>query len=515
MVIGSGIAGLTFAIKVAEAKPEIAVLVLTKSNNEVCSTAQAQGGIAVVLDKVRDSFEQHIADTLKAGQGKNDPEVVKMVISQAPERLKELIGWGTSFDTNELGELELGLEGGHSQKRIVHHRDLTGREMETKLLQKAASLSNITFYDHYFITDLLTGKKDGNTSCIGAKAIDKNHKQQININSRITFLATGGSGRIFENTTNPSVATGDGVAMAYRAGAEISNMHYIQFHPTALYTRGQHALFLISEAVRGFGAYVVNAEGERFLFKHDHRGELATRDIVSEAIVKELKFSEEESAFLDCRHLDPEAFEQHFPTIVNHCTSMGIDFKKDLLPIVPAAHYQCGGIEVDKLSATGLGNLYASGECAHTGLHGTNRLASNSLLEALVFSHQAAGRVVKELGLFPAPELPQEIHSLSKGFGAEQSVLEGLAKELNKIMTYDLLYSSRNNEKELALDALMALDAKLKMYPDCGNVTYFETRNMITTARVIIEHSMELSDAPQTHQLAIKTLRRKDQPELA
>src|SRR5690606_10157829 len=223
----------------------------------------------------------------------------------------------SSFDRNELGELELGLEGGHSQKRIVHHRDLTGNEMETKLLQKAATLSNISIYDHFFVTDLFINK--GNKKCFGVNVLDKRTKQQLFIHSRITFLAAGGSGRIFKNTTNPSVATADGVAMAYRAGAKVSNMNFIQFHPTALYTKNEHALFLISEAVRGIGAHVVNRNGNRFLYEYDPQGELATRDIVSEAIVKELKLSGEESVFLDCRHLDPGEFRSHFPTIVEHC----------------------------------------------------------------------------------------------------------------------------------------------------------------------------------------------------
>lgn len=272
-------------------------------------------------------------------------------------------------------------------------------------------------------------------------------------------------------------------------------------------------MFLISEAVRGFGAYVVNAEGERFLFKYDKRGELATRDIVSEAIVNELKRSGEESAFLDCTHLDPEAFEKHFPTIVSHCASAGLNFKKDLLPIVPAAHYQCGGIKVDEFSRTTIGNLYASGECAHTGLHGANRLASNSLLEALVFSHQAAGRVVKDLDLIPVPGLQQEKPGQPTGFGADPVILQSLIRELNKIMTYDLLYSSCEAEKEVALDTLRALGAKLKMYPHCNNAGWFEVRNMIESAQLVVEHALEFSMKDNTP--AKRSFRRKLSSELA
>ena len=490
LVIGSGIAGLSFAIKVATAKPEASILVLTKSKNDVCNTAHAQGGIAVVLDKIRDSFEQHIEDTMKAGKGLSNLDVVKMVISQAPERLNELINWGTSFDANELGELELGLEGGHSQKRIVHHRDLTGKEMETKLLQKAGSYSNIIFHDHYFVTDLLLKKNRSVTSCTGVMAIDRQKDQLVGISSGITFLATGGSGRIFQNTTNPSVATADGVAMANRAGARISNMNFIQFHPTALYTKNKHSLFLISEAVRGFGAYMVDQTGNRFLFKYDLNGELATRDIVSEAIMNELQSSGEESVFLDCRHLDPESFRSHFPTIVEHCLSKGINFEKDLIPIVPAAHYQCGGIQVDHFARTSVNNLYASGECAHTGLHGANRLASNSLLEALVFSHQAAGFVVKELDSIPAQELQEEKMYQLKQTG-NKDIPKNFEKELNQIMTYNLLYTSEENEKKKALVKLRVLEENIKKLSGTTDPEFFELKNMIQTAVLIVEQAIE------------------------
>jgi L-aspartate oxidase len=513
LVIGSGIAGLTFAIKTAIARPDAAVAVLTKSSNDMCNTARAQGGIAVVLDKVKDSFEQHIEDTMKAGKGLNDLDIVEMVVSQAPERLQELIDWGTNFDANENGELELGLEGGHSQKRIVHHRDLTGRELETKLLKKAASLSNITFHDHYFVTDLLLNKLAEKTTCIGVEALDKSNGTLVNINSRVTYLATGGSGRIFSNTTNPAVATGDGVAMAIRAGAEVSGMNYIQFHPTALYSNNSQALFLISEAVRGFGAHIVNHEGKRFVFKYDPRGELATRDVVSEAIVEELKASREDYVFLDCRHLDEAAFKEHFPTIVQHCSSVGIDVMRDLIPVVPAAHYQCGGIEVNEFSRTSIRNLYAAGECAHTGLHGANRLASNSLLEALVFSHQAAGVVVRELNFIPSLKLAEEERPLIKGFGADKFTLQEIRSSLNELMTYGLLHTSGIIEKERALDSIRALKTKLNIFPHSGNPNYFELKNMLQVAQLIIEQSVELLANP-SYELE-QSFSRKALPELA
>ncbi len=492
LVIGSGIAGLSFAIKTAEAKPEARVTVLTKSSNDVCNTAQAQGGIAVVLDRVRDSFEQHVQDTIKAGRGLNDPEVVEMVVSQAPERLSELISWGTSFDADREGELALGLEGGHSQRRIVHHRDLTGLELERKLLKKAATLANLEFTGKYFVIDLLLDEKNEKT-CVGVKVLDKASRQQINISSRITFLATGGSGMIFQNTTNPSVATADGVAMAQRAGATVSNMNFIQFHPTALFEEGKHPLFLISEAVRGFGAYIVNHNGNRFLFKSDSRGELATRDIVSEAIVRELKMSEEQFVFLDCRHLDFEAFQNEFPTIVAYCKSIGLNLKTDLIPVVPAAHYQCGGIDVDKNARTSVRNLFASGECANTGLHGANRLASNSLLEALVYSHQAYETVLEELEEIPEPMNEAQAEILNHEQEADDEIIDSLRKRLNEIMTYDLIHASGKREKKEALEHLEELKDIIDHYPpfNTGTIAFYELRNMVYSSILILDHAID------------------------
>lgn len=492
IVIGSGVAGLTFAIKVAEAKPNASVTVITKEENNISNTAQAQGGIAVVLDKLRDSFELHIKDTLRAGRNLNDPEVVHMVVSQAPERLQELINWGTSFDAGKSGNFELGLEGGHSRHRIVHHRDLTGLEIQRKLIARAESCPNITFYDHYFVTDLRLDDKQN--TCTGVTVLNKRSNQLLNISSRITFLASGGSGMIFGNTTNPSVATGDGVAMAYRAGARVANMNFIQFHPTALYEENKHPLFLISEAVRGFGAYIVNHKGNRFLFSTDVRGELATRDIVSEAIVKELKQSGKESVFLDCRHLDYKRFKKEFPTIVSYCSSIGLDFRADLIPVVPAAHYQCGGIQTNWKAKTSIPNLFASGECAHTGLHGANRLASNSLLEALVFSHQASLAVIEELDSIPVPaDQKARILDLSED-EADDEIIASLGQRLNSIMSYELLQSAPKREKIEAFEQLQHLQDMLEDYPpfNSGTVAFYELRNMVQTAILILRDAIAI-----------------------
>lgn len=500
LIIGSGIAGLSFAIKVAEGAPDAHVTVLTKSSNDVCNTSQAQGGIAVVLDLVRDSFAQHVQDTIKAGKGINDREVVEMVVSQAPERLSELISWGTSFDGNAQGEFDLGLEGGHSQRRIVHHRDLTGLELARKLLKKAASLKNVHIENKYFVIDLLLEGPSGK-KCVGARVLDRRTRHQIQISSKVTFLATGGSGMIFQNTTNPSVATGDGVAMAYRAGAKMRHMNFIQFHPTALREENKHPLFLISEAVRGYGAYVVNHHGNRFLFKTDPRGELATRDIVSQAIVEELKSSGEKMAYLDCRHLDMGKFRTEFPTIVHYCESIGLNLETDCIPIVPAAHYQCGGIEVDMDGKTSIEHLLASGECAHTGLHGANRLASNSLLEALVYSHQASKAVLEELPKISAPSDPEQKEVLvDLEQEADDDIINSLRLRLNELMTYDLLYHSGKRSKLQAAEALEELKDMLDHYPpfNTGTTAFYELRNMVDTARIILDHTIDFCDRKKT-----------------
>lgn len=491
LVIGSGVAGLSFAIKIAEARPGVRVAVISKENMQVSNTAQAQGGIAVVLDRVQDSFELHVQDTIEAGRRLNDAEVVKMVVSQAPERLLELMAWGTSFDSGKNGILELGLEGGHSRRRIVHHRDLTGFEIQRKLISHAKSLPNIHFYDHYFVVDLLlNAEKD---RCMGIYALNKITSEKTRITSKITFLASGGCGMVFGNTTNPTVATGDGVAMAWRAGAAVKNMNYIQFHPTALYEAGKHPLFLISEAVRGFGAYVVNHKGNRFLYKTDSRGELATRDIVSEAIVKELKNSGEKHAFLDCRHLDQEKFAAKFPTIVSYCSSIGINLATELIPIVPAAHYQCGGIEVDRQAKTSVKQLYASGECVHTGLHGANRLASNSLLEALVYSHEAYKAVMHELDLLPAPRHFEEISEETSSEEADDEIIASLRQRLNEIMDYDLLHSAPKMAKLEALEQLRNMQDMLENYRpfNLGTVAFYELRNMVQIAVLILNDAID------------------------
>lgn len=499
-IVGSGIAGLSFALKLAEKRPDLEISVFSKEKSDSGNTQKAQGGIAVVLDKKHDSFSSHFEDTIKAGKGYNDPETVKMVVEQAPERLGELLKWGSDFDLSENGEFDLVLEGGHSFNRILHKQDFTGREIQTKLLAKIATYPNIRLFSHYFVTDLLMKPRKTTPTCIGIRALDLKKNVLSEIRSRATLMATGGSGMLFKNTTNPTVATADGIAMAYNAGAEIADMNFIQFHPTALYEEDPEALFLISEAVRGYGAYMVNKQGRRFLLDHDRRGELATRDIISAAILEELAATGEECVFLDCRHLNQEKFAEHFPTIVKHCRKKGIDVKTDLIPVIPAAHYQCGGIKVNRDGQTSVKNLFASGECSCTGLHGSNRLASNSLLEALVYSHQAANFLIAHIDEIPGPPVAISIESSPRRPGEDEKIIfKRVKSRLKELMTYQLVYLAPASEKEKALKELEIIQATLFAVFDKNrfNPRYYELRNLLNAAFLVLNHAMDFETKEQ------------------
>jgi len=408
LIIGSGIAGLSYAFKVAEhfrIKNEIiSITIITKANEEEGNTKYAQGGIAAVM-KSTDSFENHIKDTLIAGDGLCDESVVRIVVEEAPERIQELIEWGTNFDKNQHGEYDLAKEGGHSDSRILHYKDFTGNEIERALIKQVEDHPYITVLDHHFAIDLITqhhlgitiNRKTPDKKCFGAYVLNRKTNKIQTFLAKTTLLATGGIGQVYKNTTNPAVATGDGIAMAYRAKALIVNMEFVQFHPTALYNPSDNPAFLISEAVRGAGGILRNRDNHAFMQDYDEREDLAPRDIVARSIDAEMKKHGDLHVYLDATQIDPEKLQTHFPTIFNKCMSIGIDITKNYIPVVPAAHYLCGGVKVDDNARTSIVNLYASGECSATGLHGANRLASNSLLEALVFSHRAYLKGVEEI----------------------------------------------------------------------------------------------------------------------
>lgn len=402
LVIGSGIAGLTFAIKTAKHFPQKKITVITKTQSDETNTKYAQGGVAGVWDESKDSFNKHISDTLIAGDGLCDNSIVEIVVKEGPERIKELINYGANFDKDEQGNYSLGKEGGHSEFRILHHKDITGKEMERALLAEVATLPNIEIINHCFVIDIITQHHLGylvtkstlDITCYGVYVLNLHTNEIEKIISSNTLLASGGCGQAYRTTTNPRIATGDGVAMVYRAKGRIENMEFIQFHPTALYEPGVSPSFLITEAVRGDGGILRNKSGEAFMEKYDNRKDLAPRDIVARAIDNEMKQAGTEHVYLDCRHFTKEKFVQHFPNIYNKCLSIGIDVMKDLIPVAPAAHYSCGGVQTDEYAQTSIKNLYACGECASTGLHGANRLASNSLLEAMVFAHRAFEKII-------------------------------------------------------------------------------------------------------------------------
>lgn len=410
LVVGSGIAGLSFALKTAEKFPDKKVLVLTKANEDETNTKYAQGGIATVTDFAEDSFEKHIADTLDAGDGLCDPKIVEIVVREGRQRVDELINWGTNFDKDETGNYKLGREGGHSEFRVLHYKDITGWEIERALIERVHKTPNIEISQHHFVIDLITQHHLGHIvtrvtpgiRCYGVYVLNAQNNQIEKIISKITVLATGGIGQVYRNTTNPTIATGDGIAMLYRAKGRVANMEFVQFHPTALYEPGVSPSFLITEAVRGDGGILKTRDGKEFMHLYDERKSLAPRDIVARAIDNEMKKSGEDCIYLDCRHMDKDNFIHHFPNIYEKCKSVGIDVFKDMIPVVPAAHYACGGIKVDEWGQTSIENLYACGECSNTGLHGANRLASNSLLEGVVFGHRIfvhASEAVKDIAI--------------------------------------------------------------------------------------------------------------------
>jgi len=406
LVIGSGIAGLTFAVKIARKFPDKTITILTKANTDETNTKYAQGGIAVVNDLEKDSFRKHIQDTLIAGDGLCNEEIVGIVVKEGPQRVNEIIEWGARFDKDNEGDFMRGKEGGHSENRILHHKDITGFEIERALVEETKLYPNISIYNHWFVLDIITQhhlgylvtKATPDITCYGVYALNLQNNNVEKILARCTLLASGGVGQVYRTTTNPMIATGDGIAMVYRAKGRIENMEFIQFHPTALYEAGVSPSFLITEAVRGDGGILRNKDGVAFMADYDARADLAPRDVVARAIDSEMKKAGTEHVYLDCRHMDMEKFKAHFPNIHARCLSIGIDVSRQMIPVAPAAHYCCGGVKVDEAGRSSIVNLYACGECASTGLHGANRLASNSLLEALVFAHRCAEDMASKIG---------------------------------------------------------------------------------------------------------------------
>ncbi|HLG39624.1 MAG TPA: L-aspartate oxidase [Chitinophagaceae bacterium] len=507
LVIGSGIAGLTYALKVAKHFPEKKVLVMTKATADETNTKYAQGGVAVVNDLENDSFEKHIEDTLIAGDGLCNENVVEIVVKEGPDRVRELIEWGARFDKEKDGDYKLGKEGGHSEFRIIHHKDITGWEMERALLAAATKQTNIEIIKHCFVIDIITQhhlgylvtKATPDIECYGVYVLNSETNKVEKILSKVTLLATGGNGQAYRTTTNPSIATGDGVAMVYRAKGRIENMEFIQFHPTALYESGMKGqAFLITEAVRGDGGILRNKAGEAFMTRYDERKDLAPRDIVARAIDSEMKKTGTEHVWLDCRHFKKENFVEHFPNIYEKCLSAGIDITKNMIPVAPAAHYSCGGIKTDEWGKSSVKNLYACGECSSTGLHGANRLASNSLLEAMVFAHRCYLDSAVRLAEFPdsplhpwrgaGGEVP-DWNAQGTSEPKEMILITQSQKELQQVMS-DYVGIVRNDVRlQRAMRRLDLLwEETEQLYESTTlSIPLLELRNLITVGYLIVK----------------------------
>ncbi|MEO5650617.1 MAG: L-aspartate oxidase [Ginsengibacter sp.] len=498
LVIGSGIAGLTYALKVAQDCPDKTITVLTKTVSEETNTKYAQGGVAGVTDFDNDSFDKHIEDTLIAGDGLCNPAIVEIVVKEGVDRIKEIISLGAHFDKENSCEYALGKEGGHSEFRILHYKDVTGKEIEDTLLAAIAKKTNIHLISHCFVVDIITQhhlgylvtKSTPDIECFGVYVLNMHENRIEKILSKITLLATGGNGQVYRTTTNPSIATGDGVAMTYRAKGRIENMEFIQFHPTALYEAGRSGqAFLITEAVRGDGGILRNAKGEAFMAKYDERKDLAPRDIVARAIDNEMKINGTENVYLDCTQMNVEKFLHHFPNIHEKCESIGIDVFKQYIPVAPAAHYSCGGIKADEWGRSSIRNLYVCGECASTGLHGANRLASNSLLEAMVFAHRCYLDSVSKINDIEFNEAVPDWNARGTNAPKEMILITQSLKELQLLMTDYVGIVRTNVRLERAMKRLDLLHNETEFLYQTASVSpqLCELRNLITVGYLIVK----------------------------
>ncbi|MDR9418433.1 MAG: L-aspartate oxidase [Gracilimonas sp.] len=494
LVIGSGIAGLTFALKAAE---HGTVAIVTKKEMMESNTSYAQGGIAGVTAK-HDSFEKHIEDTLEAGAGLCNRDAVELVVTKGPEMIRELVDLGVQF-TKKNGELDLGREGGHSENRILHAADATGFEIGSVLVSNAKNHPNIDIFEHHFAMELLTehhlgGNVDETSQihCFGAYVLDENEDEVLRMLAKVTLLASGGAGEVYQHTTNPSVATGDGIAMAYRAKARIENMEFVQFHPTSLAVPDAES-FLISEAVRGFGGILRNHTGEAFMIHYDERKKLAPRDIVARAIDDQLKKSGEDHVYLDITHLDSKEIKAEFPTIYETCLNYGIDITKDLIPVVPATHYTCGGVATDLNGQTSIERLFACGEVACTGLHGANRLASNSLLESIVFSDQAFNKAKDDFTEYEFRDDIPEWNESGTVNTEEWILVSHNRQELKKVMWnyVGIVRSDFRLERALRRIELLYRETEEFYQRTKVNVSLCELRNLVCLGYLIVRSAMQ------------------------
>ncbi len=507
LVIGSGIAGLSFALKAAA---HGTVYVITKKENKDSATNYAQGGIASVFTK-EDSIDLHILDTLRAGDGLCHEDVVTMMIKEGPASVKNLQEWGVEFSMkkNSKGEYDLGREGGHTESRVFHSGDITGREIERALIEAISSHKNIEVFEHHLALDLITEhhfKPDfqihkESLNCYGAYVFDTHNSVVKKFLAKNTLLCTGGAGRVYLHSTNPPIATADGIAMSYRAGAKLANLEFMQFHPTALYNPTGEP-FLLSEAIRGFGGLLRTKSGERFMEKYDEREELASRDIVARAIDNEMKTRGDDYVYLDISHLDSDSVKERFPNIYRKCLEYKFDITKEPVPVVPAAHYMCGGVVTDENGATSINHLWAIGEVACTGVHGANRLASNSLLEGVVFSNRAFKSIIdsKDFKSNDIPDVPEWDESGT--YNQEEWVLISHDRTEIQELMWDYVGIIRTNLRlERALGRIQYINKEIEKYYKKTKVSeeLVELRNLSTVAFLITKCAQKRKESRGLH----------------
>lgn len=509
LVIGSGVAGMSYALQVAESgKGKVALV--CKSNIEEANTAKAQGGIASVTNLKLDNFEKHIHDTMVAGDYISDPAAVEQVVKNAPAGIQSLVKWGVKFDKTADGEFDLHREGGHSEFRILHHADDTGFEIQRGLIEAVRRHPNITLLEHHFAVEIITQhhlgievtRRTPDIECYGAYVLDPDTGRINTLLSKVTILATGGVGAVYATTTNPNIATGDGIAMAYRAKATVADMEFVQFHPTALYNpKESHPAFLITEAMRGYGGILRLPSGAEFMHKYDRRLSLAPRDIVARAIDKEMKIHGIDHVCLDVTHKDPEETRKHFPNIYAKCLSMGIDITRQYIPVVPCAHYMCGGIKVDLNAQSSIHRLYAIGECSCTGLHGGNRLASNSLSEAVVYAEAAAKHSLEHVDEYEFNNQVPEWNDEGTLSNEEKVLIAQDIKEVGQIMSNyvgivrsDLRLKRAWTRLDLLYEETEELFKRVKATPDLC-----ELRNMINVGYLVTRWAIERKESRGLH----------------